>query len=218
MRSGLSFRGLYEVFYRPSAFFTELKRSPKLLVVWIAFFLGALVFFHFARDLIVQLQLAEIVRRTGSTPPQAQIELMGKFIYVGAVIFAILPLVLAGLAALVGNFFMGARAKFKQVLSVSLYGEWIFIVFTLILIPLMLAKQTLLVSISPAAFLPDPSPTSAAYVFLSKLGLSYIWEVVALGIGYGIVFELRRNKGYIVAVISIGVMALAQALQTVLFS
>jgi hypothetical protein len=157
------------------------------------------------------------MRESGTTPPQQAL----KWMELSAVVFPTIllmlgPLLAALLALFWGNFVMAGRARFKQLLSVMLYGEIIYALGLLIVMPLMLYKKTILVSLSLAAVLPNPDPRSLTYVLLSKVGVFYIWEWIVIGIGLSMVYGFSRNKGFVLAVLSMGLLSLLQVLMAAL--
>jgi hypothetical protein len=217
--SSLGFRGLYEVFAQPTAFFSRLKNDPKVLVPYVAYTILILVFLYATAPFIAQMQIDEMQRRAAENPSFAMPSSMNAgtmvpfIIIFGALASAIGPLLIAGLAYLWGNFVMAGRASFKQLLSVVLFGELIFLVGSMLLLPLMLAKQSILVSFSLAALIP-PDPKSVLWVALSKASIFFIWEIIAVGIGMAIIYSFPRNKGYVLAVLSVGLVSVVHVLMT----
>jgi hypothetical protein len=54
----------------------------------------------------------------------------------------------------------------------------------------------------------DKGPQSLIYTVLSKISVFHIWEVIVLGMGLAIMYNFPRNKGYVLSVITIGLIAL----------
>lgn len=219
----LGFRGLYEVFAQPSAFFERLKNDPKVLVPYVAYMVLILVFLTATSGIIAQMQLDELQRRAADNPSFAvpsgmnAEKLTPMIIIFGSLTWALGPLVIAALAYLWGNFIMAGRATFKQLLSVVLFGEIIFLVGDMLLLPLILAKQSILVSFSLAALVP-PDPKSVVWVALSKVSIFLIWDIIVVGIGLGIIYSFPRNKGYLLAVLSVGLVSVVHVLMTAVSS
>ena len=213
-----SWKGLIQVFYQPSQLFAGIKENPKILVPWIVFFAAIFVSFFLTADLIAKVQM-EIMKEkmaeqgTGAGGPMPTLEMMKySIIGFGAIFSMLSPLVAAGLAMFFGNFMMAGRANLKQILSVMLYGEIIYAVGFLIVAPLMLAKNSLMVSFSLAALFKNLTIQDPTYVALSKIGLFYIWEIVVIGIGLSIIYGFARNKGYLLAVLSMGMLSILHVL------
>ena len=209
---GLSFKGIFQVFTQPSVFFEQIKNDPKILVPYILlgllFALGA----YLMGDLLVQLQLdqPQLQERLQGQPVTDQMKQMMKITTSIAMVlsFLIAPLLSAALAMLVGNFFMGLKAGFKQIFSVVLYANVIYAVGMVVLAALMVAKGSMAVSLSPAFLVADQGVDSVAYIALAKIDVFNIWEIIAAGIGFAAVYGVSRNKGYVLSVLSIGMLSI----------
>lgn len=220
--SNLGLKGIVEVFYQPAKLFERIKDEPKILVPWIFFFLLIFSFIYLVSDLMVELQM-EVMREkfadqglgTANLPSEAQIK--WSTIILGPLAFMIAPLIAAALALFFGNVVMEGRAKFKQLLSVMLFGEIVYVLGSLMLVPLMLAKGSMKVSISLAAILQNSQVQDPLYVALSKFGAFYIWEIIVIGIGLSIIYGFSRNKGYTLAVLSMGLISITHALVELAF-
>lgn len=211
----LGFRGLAEVFYNPSGFFTRLKDDPKVLVPYVVGFIMIAVIVVSLWGLIADAQLEEMKKRALDNPniPANIDPAKMKPWIIGGGIFAwsLGPLIAAALALLFGNFVMAGRATYKQLLSIMCYGEIIYLLGGLLMAPLMLYKETMYISLSAAALVP-PDPQSFVWVLLSKINLFLIWEIIAVGIGLSIFYGFPRNKGYLLAVLSMGMISILQVL------
>lgn len=205
------FPGLIEVFYNPTGLFNRIKNNPKILIPYIVYIIVTFGFLYLISDLIVQFEMKseEFQQRTqGIVVTDAMIANMRLLIVLfGVLVWAMIPLVSAGLASFWGNVIMAGKVGFKNILSVSLYSEFLFLVGSLLLTPFMLAKGSLMVSLSPAILVTDKGIESLIYVTLSKISLFHIWEIIVSGIGFSIIFNIKRNKGYILAVLSIGLLS-----------
>jgi len=220
--SNLGLKGIVEVFYQPSKLFERLRDDPKLLVPWLVYFALIFSFIYLVSDLIVEMQLEVMKDKaadqglgTANLPTAAQIK--WSTIIIGPLAFMLAPLIAAALALFFGNVVMEGRAKFKQLLSVMIYGEIINALGALILAPLMLAKGSMKVSISLAAILQDSQVQDPLYIALSKFGAFYIWEIMVIGIGLSIIYGFSRNKGYTLAVLSMGLISITHALVELAF-
>ena len=215
----LSFAGLYRVFISPSELFEQLKSSPRVLVPYIV--MGVvLVFYALATsDIMLRMQLEAILEQGTQLPSGFNADSLRYTGMAAVVAFGLLtPLVASWLALFFGNFIMAGKATFKQLLSVMLYGEIIFMAGLLVHLPMILLKNTLLITLSLAAIVPNPDPSSPVWVGLSKLGFFNIWEIIVIGIGLSVVFGFSRNKGYTLAVLSIGLLSILQVITTAIGS
>jgi len=210
---GLSVSGLWEVFTGPAAFFERLRKNPKIIVPWIALTVVAVIVIALVWQYSARLQIEMMERYVdrGLIPPSQvpTLESLKMQSIIGGLIFCILPsLIAAGLAKLVGGFIMGGKATFKQVLSVMIYGEFLFWIGQLIKVPLIIAKDSINVTLSLAVLAGGSGPTDTLWVALDKIGVFYIWEWVVLGIGLAAIYGFSRTKGYATALLSMGLLSL----------
>lgn len=208
--SGLSTRGIWEVILKPTAFFDKLRTQPKVLVPYLVLTVIWLVTFFLLQDLIWDMQKSspQFQERLQGQELSPQIEQFTKMsiVVAGTIAMLLVPLMGAALALFFGNFVFAGRSNFKTLLSVFLYGEILFAIGSLVIVPLMLAKGSILVSLSAAVLVSDLGPESPLYVALSKIGVFYIWEIIVVGIGLGAAYQFPSNKGYLLSVLSIGTL------------
>lgn len=212
-RGNLSLRGLWEVFLKPSSFFEELRERPKILVPYIVLAGLWLGMFFLLGDLILKMQMES---------PQFQqqmessgVEMSGDMLFImkmntlvfGSIAMLLVPLLAAALALFFGNFVMAGKTTFRKLLSAMLYGEIVYAVGSWVVVPMVLAKQSLLVGLSLGFLAASQGLQSATYLALSKISVFGIWEIVAVGIGLSIMYGFSRNKGYLLAVLSMGLLS-----------
>ena len=214
---GLSFQGLWHVFASPGQFFGKLKDNPKVLVPYLTLFVLAFLAVLATWQYGAQLQIEQAARyyEKGILPadgiPTLE-DLKLRSILIGPFPFLIPPLLSALLALLVGNFFMGGKARFKQLLSVMIYGDIIILAGFLLKVPLIWAKDSLAVGYSLAVLVAQRGVMSPLFVALDKIGVFYIWEIIVVGIGLSVMYGFSRNKGYVLSVICIGTLSLLHIL------
>jgi hypothetical protein len=215
---GLSFRGLVEVFYQPSSFFRELKEHPKVLVPYIVYAIVLFLFFALTVDIIYDMQVnsPQFQERMQGQELSPQIEQFMKYqiMFAGPFFILLGPLLAAAFGIFWGNFVFAGKARFKQVLSVMLYGEIIYALGMLVILPIILVKKSILVSFSLAVLAAGQGSGSILYLALSKIDLFLIWEIIAIGIGLSVVYEVPRNKGYVLSVLSMGMLSILQVVFT----
>ena len=95
-----------------------------------------------------------------------------------------------------------------------LYGEIIFGVGMFALLPMILAKKSILVSYSLAVLASGKGPDNLLYLALSKIDLFLIWEIVAIGIGLSVLYKAARNKGFALSVLSMGLISILHVVVT----
>lgn len=114
--------------------------------------------------------------------------------------------IFAGLLMLLGNFGMGEKARFFQVFTIVLLSyyiggngmllqmpEGIGALEVIVKTPLILAKQSSNVYLSPGLFL--ESTTSFLGRFLNQMDIFRLWSVVVLGIGFARLYHRSFNTG-----------------------
>jgi len=216
---GLSFAGIFKVFYEPTAFFTRLKDNPKILVPYLALAVLLIIFFAMTGDILVDFSMKAMQERAGSGQPIPPRSIMwGSTVIGGTIAMLIAPLIITLLAMFFGNFIMGGAARFKQLLSFVLYGEIIFGFGMVVNGILMVVKNSMFVSLSAGVLMSNPNPQSWVYALLTKISVFYIWELVALGIGLSVLYGFSRNKGYLLSVLSVGLLSLIQIAWTAIMA
>ena len=221
VRQGGSVKGLIDVFHQPSELFQWITHHPKVLIPLFALIFVYAVYFSLLGDMIVEMQLEmpqlrEQLEMQGLWPPSEQIRTVMTIQTVigGTLALLLAPILSAALAMFFGNFVMAGSARFKQILSVMLYGGFLYAVGMLVLIPLALAKGSVMVSLSLAALVPDLGPQNVVYVALLKIGVFNIWEIIVVGIGLSIIYDMPRNKGYLLSVLSVGLLSILHIVAT----
>jgi len=211
--SGLSFRGLVEVFYKPSEFFKSLVDNPKVLVPYIV--LGVLMFFflYMIRNLMWEMTVSspKFQERMQNSPvsiEQVRTITMYSTVLGGTVAVLLGPLLAALFGLFWGNFVFAGKARFKQLLSVMLYGEVIYAVGAVVNLALMLPRENLMANLSLGVLAAGQGADSVLYALLSKFSVFLIWEIVAIGIGLSALYNVKRGHGYRLSLLSMGLLSL----------
>ncbi|PWB72039.1 hypothetical protein C3F09_07245 [candidate division GN15 bacterium] len=218
--SGLSVRGLWQVFASPTQFFAKLKDEPKILVPYIVLGILLLGFMLITADLIQKLQVEAMADRLQGQqlPPSAQGVMKISTIVFGTLGFLLEPLIVAGLALFWGNFVFAGKARYRQVLSVTLYCCVLYAVGMWLTLPMILAKGSMIASYSLGILAAGSGPTSFLYQLLSRIGLFYIWEWVVLGIGLSVLFNTKFGKGMTISLLSSGLISAIAILLSIMGS
>lgn len=196
------------VFSAPTGAFAAFNLKPRILMVLLITIVLVFVTNYFMTEYSAKLQY-ELVSKSTIIPPQ-QLEQMqddavnpdrlmggvaaaaGQFVGV-----LILSLIAWGL----GSFVMGGDSTFKKVWGASLLGGLIPVIGNLVKLPLVIAKESMYVSLGLAALFPGKDFTSILYSILYYLDVFMIWGLIVTGIGYATVFNISRGKGITIAVI-----------------
>ena len=124
------------------------------------------------------------------------------------VFFIVAGLLIAGIALGVFNALLGGDASFKQVYAVVVHSGLVLAALALFTTPLAYARQTIASATNLAVFFPFLDDNSfVARGFSARSTSIYIWWIVSLSIGLGVLF--RRRTGSIATSILIVYAAIA---------
>ena len=196
------------VFTAPGETFLAYKQHPRIIIPLIVLIIllaivggltakqnGALAYDMFKSSELMPPKALADMREAVENPHYIKAAL-------GAPIWpVILGVVEALLAMFLGNVIFAGKAKFKETWGVALLTGLIVALGGLVRVPLVFAKDTLLVSIGPAALMPGKDFTSIVYFFLYTADVFGIWAVIVGGIGYSTIFGVSRGKGYAISII-----------------
>lgn len=217
--AGLSFRGLIEVFYKPTEFFKKLVVNPKILVPYVVF--GVLMFLalYLTRELVWQMVSAspkfqERIQNAQISPELLKTIVIWQFIGAGTLAMLLSPLLAALLALFWGNFVFAGKANFRHLLSVMLYGEVIYAVGAIVNLALMLPRGNLMANLSLGVLAASQGADSVLYVLLSKFSVFLIWEIVAIGLGLTVLYNVKPSHGYRLAILSMGLLSILHVVVT----
>jgi len=207
--SGLSSRGLWQVFSSPTQLFQKLKDQPRILVPYVVLGVLLLGFMLLTADLIMKVQMEAMADRLQGQQLPAGVAAGMKVstIVFGTIGFLLEPIIVAALALFWGNFVFAGNARYKQILSVTLYCCVLYAVGMWLTLPMILAKGSMMTGYSLGVLAANAGPTSVMFQLLSRIGLFYIWEWVVLGIGLSVVFNTRMGKGITIALLSSGLIS-----------
>jgi hypothetical protein len=127
---------------------------------------------------------------------------------------ALIPIFAAALALFWGNFVWAGRATFAQLMSVMSYASLIHGLGALAVLPLVFATDSVLVGYSLASLVPDKMDNIVLYTALSKIDIFIIWEIIVVGIGMSIIYNVSRNKGLLISVLSMGMLSVVHVVIT----
>jgi hypothetical protein len=215
----LSFRGLAEVFYKPTAFFRELVERPKVLVPYVAFGLILLVFLYLTRELVWEMvsQTPKFAEQMQNSPisPETMHKIFGyQYIFGGLIAMLCVPLLGAALALFWGNFVFAGKGRFKQLLSIVLYGEIIYAIGAIVNLALILPRGNLGANLSLGVLVASQGIDSVVYTALSKVAVFIIWEIIAIGVGLSVLYNTKASRGYLISVLSVGMLSVLHIIFT----
>jgi len=106
---------------------------------------------------------------------------------------ALASVVVAGIAFAVFNALLGGDATFKQVFAIVVHSGVVLAALSLFTTPLAYARQTLSTATNLGVFFPFLDDSSFAARLLSSIDLVYIWWMVSVAIGLGILYRKRTG-------------------------
>ncbi len=216
------------IFYAPTEAFAAFSQKPGILMPLIVLILVSFIMVGLTTPYQARAQYDMMKQST--VLPQEALDRMGEdaenpnFIKGGGfgAIFVLFASMISALVVwFVGSFFFGGTAKFTAVWGVGLLATLIPMAGGLLRMPMVIAKDSILVSYGLAAFMPGGDFTSILFSFLYYFDAFAIWSLIVAGIGYATVFGFSRGKGiatsaivsllFIVLLISLSVVGMSFA-------
>jgi len=119
----------------------------------------------------------------------------GKYFGVGyqVIVMPLAGVIIAGLAFAVFNAVMGGDASFKQVFAVVAHSGVILALLQMFFLPVAFARESLSSTTSLAIFAPFLDENSFAGRLLGAVDLVFIWWIVSLAIGLGVLYRKRTG-------------------------
>lgn len=99
--------------------------------------------------------------------------------------------VVAGLMQLIFNVALGGEASFKQAYAVTAHSQVLIALQQLFVTPLNYARETMSSATNLGVFLPMLDETSVAARLLGAIDLFWIWWIVNLAIGIGVLYRRK---------------------------
>ena len=163
-----------------------------------------------------QLQTAEAF---GRPIPDAQLEQLKRFVPYAAyfaaasqiVFVPLVALVIAGIALAIFNGGLGADATFRQVFAIVAFSSVLLGVKALFSTPLNYARESLSSPTTLTAVLPFFDDNTFPARLLGSIDLFYVWWIVNLAIGLGVLYKRRTAPIATTLLIVYGAIALTIA-------
>ena len=204
----------------PRATYADLVELPRVLgavLVCLALLTGATVAFlstEVGRRAVLdqQVQQAEAFGQPMNDAQYEQLERFAPYFgYFGAAFQAFFivigSLVLALLAMAVFNAFLGHDATFKQAWAVVVHSGFVLVLAPLFVLPLNYIRESMTSPTTLAVFLPFLEENSFLGHVFGAIDLFYVWWLVNLAIGLGVLY--KRRTGPIATVLMCVYVALA---------
>ncbi|MCX6834754.1 MAG: YIP1 family protein [candidate division Zixibacteria bacterium] len=204
-----------DVFLAPTQAFESFKLKPTnlvplILVILLGAIAGGLPYKQNAQSQI------DLLSSSTSLPPQALEQIRQNAqnpspitsTAGGAIVLPIITLIGALIAWFIGSFILGKKAVYLHVWGVILLADLISLVGGVLRSLLIVAKDSIYVSLGPAALLPGKDFTSILYSILYYTDIFAIWSLIVAGFGYAAIFGVSRSKGMTISVVlwAIGIL------------
>jgi hypothetical protein len=120
---------------------------------------------------------------------------MAAYIAGGGILIAapLMLLIASGILFAVFNAAMGGTATFKQLFAVVVHAGAIGVLAQLFTVPLNYMRESMTSSTSLAVMLPMLEPTSFGAKFAGAIDIFFIWQVIVLAIGLGVLYRRRTQ-------------------------
>lgn len=128
-----------------------------------------------------------------------------------AVGFPIAGLIVAGIMLAIFNAVMGGNASFAQVFAIVSHSAVVLALAQLFGLPLAYARETMSGATNLGVFLPFLDDASFPARFLGSIDLFYIWWMVSLAIGLGVLYRRRTTPIAVTMLIVYACIALVVA-------
>jgi len=194
------------ILFAPRATYADVAAHPRWLGIFLTVFLimgsatVALLSTEVGRNAVVEQQISQ-AEAYGRHLTQVQIDQIEKFapysVYV-APVFQLLflgagGLLIGGLAFAVFNAMLGGDATFKQVFAVVCHSAVVLAALSLFTTPLSYARETLSSATNLGIFLPFLDESSFLARLLGAIDLIFIWWILSLAIGLGVLYRKRTG-------------------------
>ena len=194
------------ILFAPRATYAAVAAQPRWLGMFLTVFLisaaasAALLSTSVGRNAVIDQQVAS--RESFGRPmTQAEIDRVEAFapyfVYITPV-FQLLglsaaALIISGVAFAVFNAMMGGDATFKQVFAVVCHSGAVLAALSLFTTPLAYARESLSSATNLGVFLPFLDESSFLARMLGSIDLIFIWWMLSLAIGLGVLYRKRTG-------------------------
>lgn len=207
---------IWRIFTEPSKTFTVLSKKPSWFVPVAIVLVVGIISGFITYPLQIQLQINAIQEMDRFSAEQKQ-EIIDRVEeqanrpgprILRSVIQPVLLIFFMVFGAAVflwfgGNLLFGGDVSFKKVLSVYSYSTLVGVMgipATIVKVPLMMVKKSMLVQTSLAAVLPSADLKSILFHSLSRFDVFEIWQIAVVSIGIAIIcnFSMKKSAGLVI--------------------
>jgi hypothetical protein len=196
----------FGILFAPRATYAAVAARPRWLGIFLTVYVitataaTALMSTEIGRNALLDRQIAQM-ESFGAKLTQEQIDRLESrsvyFVYATPVLqlagFALGSLVIGGIAFAVFNAMLGGDATFKQVFAIVAHSGVVLAVLSLFTTPLAYARESMASTTNLGIFLPFLDESSFVARFLGSIDLIFIWWMVSLAIGLGVLYRKRTG-------------------------
>jgi hypothetical protein len=193
------YRRVIGIMVSPRAVFANLREHPRVLGALLLLVAVNLIATFFLLDIIAQDQATAMESRPGMTEQQRETAL--KMVKITPVFAAagnlVVVFALAGLYLFLANIVLGGSTNYKTLLSAVSHIGLVAIPSSIVRVPLMLAKGTTQMTLSPAAFLPADGEKGFLFHLLSQLDIFSLWMIGLSALAVSVIAGVPTRKATI---------------------
>lgn len=206
---------LGNIFASPTKAFEAIDRKPTWILPLGLLIVVSVILTQLAFPIIMNAQLENLRNNPNLTPEQIQLyetqftENVNtqRIVTVAAQVIGtpIVFLIVAGIFYFIGNILLGGDATYKKVLAVYCWSACILILSSIVLTPLIIIKESLSVSLSPAMLLSGDALGTKLYTLLSKFDFFTIWFLAVFATGFSLIYKFSKGKAFAAIGVSWGI-------------
>ncbi len=198
---------LTKVFTDPQQVFESLRTNPVWIVPIIITMAFGLVFTYSTQELQMEYS-KNIINESQMIPETAKEAAIDdienptdfKIYYMPAITIVlmtfVIPLVIALVLLVFGNFVFGGSASYKTLFSASAWAGLIGVLEGIVKLPLMLSKGTMEVYTSLALLLDLDDSKTFLFQVLNLADVFVIWKIFVYSVAFSVIYKFSATKSY----------------------
>lgn len=195
---------LGNIFASPTKTFEAIDKKPTWFWPFVVMIVVSLISAYFIMPQQMKIAVENMTRNGNVAPEQLQIAM--KFIPISILVTSVIMVAVwyflfSALYYLAGSVLLGGNSTFKKVLSLQAWTSFIIAVSYIVRIPLVKAKDSVMVSLSPAMLLPSNYLGTKLYTFLMQVDFFAVWYLVILGLGFSYIYRFGKGKSFVAVII-----------------
>jgi len=195
------------IFINPLKTFESLNRRPTWLIPMLIVLAVVAISVQITYTIQIDAQFEALKNNSNMSSEQLNTQMqwvednpvLHRVITSGAALFFVTVVyyfILSLIFYFVGSVILGGDCTYKKVLSLWSWTALIGIAETIVTVPLILAKGSI-VKLSPALLLSSDALDSTLYVLLSQFNFFTIWQLAVLAYGFALIYKFSQAKGFI---------------------